>query len=194
MFEPNLGKQLDYKNICKNETIVIEENLLSKIDISQVNLEFILYLTGQNIDIFNLSSVFYTDICFHFDSPIDKDIALKDRILLCFPNVTLCENDCQIKGVNLTSLKAICQCTFNKLINNDVLSSNLLSQTQFGEIENILGQTNLEIIKCYKDIFKYKYFISCTGGIIILGLIISQILANNNFLLQKLVYIKKIYI
>ena len=116
MYEPKLGNKLDSKDICKDETIVVKENLLAKIDTSKVNLEFILYLTKQNIDVFNLSSVFYTDICFHFDSPIDKDIALKDRILLCFPNVTLCENGCYIKGVNLTDLKALCECTINNIL------------------------------------------------------------------------------
>ena len=74
---------------------------------------FIKYMVDQNIDIFNLSSEFYTDICFHFDSPLDKDISLEDRISLFFPNITLCENGCLIKGVNTTSMRAICECKFN---------------------------------------------------------------------------------
>ena len=61
----------------------------------------ILHLTGQNIDIFNLSSDFYTDICYHYDSNIDKDVALKDRVLLYFPNITLCEDSCETKGVHI---------------------------------------------------------------------------------------------
>ena len=137
MYEPKLGDKINSYDICKDQTIEVKENLLYKIDISKVNIDFILYLTSQNIDVFNLSSVFYTDICFHFKSPIDKDIALKDRILLCFPNITLCENGCKIKGVNLTNLKSICECTFNNFISNSILGSNLLSQSQFGEIEDI---------------------------------------------------------
>ena len=194
MFEPKFGNKLKTDEICKDDTLIVQENLLAKLDSSKVNVEFILYFTKQNIDVFNLSSVFYTDICFHFDSPIDKDIALKDRILLCFPNVTLCENNCQIKGVNLTNLKAICGCSFSNLINNNILGSNILSQSQFGEIENILSQTNIEIIKCYEDITKYDFFISSTGGFIIIGLIFFQIIftivfcTKNLFLIQKYIF------
>ena len=177
MIEPYLGNKLKSDDLCENETLVVHENLLAKLDKSKVNLDFILYLTGQNIDVFNLSSVFYTDICFHFDSFIGKDIALKDRILLCFPNVTLCENNCQIKGVNLTNLKAICECKFNNILSNS-LGTDLLSQSQLGDIKNILGQTNIEIIKCYKDIFKYKFFISSSGNFLILILILCQVICT----------------
>lgn len=40
----------------------------------------LLSLTNQSIDIFNMSSDFYNDICFHFESPTGKDVPLKDRI------------------------------------------------------------------------------------------------------------------
>ena len=190
MIDPNFGNKLESDDLCKNETLMVQENLLAKLDKSKVNLDFILYLAGQNIDIFNLSSVFYTDICFHFDSPIDKDIALKDRILLCFPNVTLCENNCQIKGVNLTSLKAMCECPFNNKLSN-FIGSNLLSQSQLGDIENILGQTNIEIIKCYEDIFKYKYFISSSGNFIIIFLILSQVICTIVYYKKNLFLVSK---
>ena len=35
---------------------------------------------------------------------------------------------------------------------------------------------NVEVIKCYKDLFKYKYFIKNYGGMIIIGLLITQII------------------
>ena len=40
----------------------------------------ILILTDQNINVFNLSDEFFTDICYCFESPNGKDIPLKDRI------------------------------------------------------------------------------------------------------------------
>ena len=77
-------------------------------------------MAKQGIDIFDPNSDFYTDLCFHFKSPIDgKDIPVKDRIRLFFPNITLCEEGCNIKGVNLTTLKVMCECTLNNLINNN---------------------------------------------------------------------------
>ena len=84
-------------SICINDTFSVKENLFFKLD-NPTNLDKLKFLISQNINIFNLESDFYTDICYNFESPIDgKDIALKDRIKLYFPNVTLCENGCQIK-------------------------------------------------------------------------------------------------
>ena len=74
------------------------------------------------------------------------------------------------------------------LMSNNILGSNILSQSQFGEIENMISQTNIEIIKCYKDILEYKYFISSTGGFMIIGLIICQ------FILVIIYNIKSIYL
>ena len=54
MHEPNLGNKLNSDEICKDEVLVVQENLLAKLDSSKVNIEFILYLTKQNIDVFNL--------------------------------------------------------------------------------------------------------------------------------------------
>ena len=77
-------------------------------------------LAEQGINIFNPNDEFYTDLCFHFISPIDgRDIPVKDRIKLFFPNITLCDEGCNIKGINLTNWKAICECTLNNLMHNN---------------------------------------------------------------------------
>ena len=65
--------------------------------------------------------IFFTDICYYINFPIKKDIALKDRIKLLFPNITLCKNGCSIKGINSTSIKAECDCKIKNLINNNFL-------------------------------------------------------------------------
>ena len=83
---------------------------------------------------FNLSSDFYTDICFYYDSPIKKDISLKDRIKIFFPNITLCENGCSIKGINATSMRAECDCKINNLLNNNALTNNAFYKSQIGDI------------------------------------------------------------
>jgi hypothetical protein len=54
----------------------------------------------------------------------------------------------------------------------------------------MLSNTNIKIIKCYKDIFIYKYFISNIGGFIILALIICQIIFTIIFYRRSLFKIK----
>ena len=204
MFEPYYGEVLLDDDICKNDKIIVKENLLNKLDENIINITSLLFLTGQNIDVFNISSRFYNDICFHFDPPLNKDITLKDRIALYYPNITICENDCIIKDINLTTLQATCECNLNnikntkifgddvnKLIEDNFLSKNLFYQNSIGEIENIINNINIQVIKCYKDIFIYKYFIANAGGFIILSLLIIEIFITIIFFRNSINKIKR---
>ncbi|MCQ2817694.1 MAG: hypothetical protein MJ252_10555, partial [archaeon] len=63
-FNPVTGEMIDPKDICKDDTIYIEENILQFLDEeTKENLETFI---SQNINIFNQSDHFYTDICFYF--------------------------------------------------------------------------------------------------------------------------------
>ena len=108
VFSPYNGNYLDIKDICENETINVQEDISMKME-DKEKYNLVTYLSQQNIDVFNLSSDFYTDICYYFESPIKKDLSLKDRVKIFFPNITLCENGCTIKGINTSSMKAECE-------------------------------------------------------------------------------------
>ena len=191
MIEQNTGEILPINELCKDEPLIVQESLLSKINNTKIGIDSLLFLTNQNINVFNLSSAFYKDICYHFDSPINKDITLKDRILLYYPNVTLCQLGCHINGVNLTTLKAICECKLNYIMNNNIFEDNLLFQSQFGEIEDLISKTNIEVLKCYKEFFNKKYFFSCIGGHFIFCLIIIQIIMTIIYYNKSLFLIRK---
>ena len=169
MYEPKEGIKLS-SDICNNITLIINEDLISKINGRISNSNSLLFLANQNIDIFNCSESFYNDICYHFDSPINKDIALKDRLLYFLPDIILCENGCQSKGVNLTSLKSICECTINNILNSNKLENNKIQITKkiVEKIDYNTEITNIEIVKCYKDLFNKKYLFSNLGAFIIL--------------------------
>ena len=154
----------------------MKKNLKEQIKNNE-NFESLEELAEQGINIFDMNSNFYTDLCFHFKSPIDgKDIPVKDRLKLFFPNITLCDEGCNIKGINLTTWKAICECTLNNLMNNNIFGNNLLLQKSFGEVQDILTKTNIEVMKCYKDLLDFEMYKKNTGLIIILILLIIQII------------------
>ena len=176
LFNPDSGEMLKENDICNDEILIVKENLLIKMNNSKEKFDSLSNLTKQNINIFNLSSRFYTDICYHFDSPVNKDITLKDRILSYYPNITLCENGCHINRINLTSFRAECKCKLDKLRNNSLLMNSQYIQNRLSELEDIMTQTNIEIIKCYEDIIDSKYLFSCIGGYIIAFLIIIQLI------------------
>lgn len=80
------------------------------------NIDKIFSLTKQNINIFDNKNDFYNDISFNYESPIGKDIPFKDRLKDFYPNVTLCDDRCRYKEINLVSMTSICQCKFSELI------------------------------------------------------------------------------
>ena len=174
-YHPTTGDKIDVATICKDEEVVVKESVLSQLNNSKVDLDSVLFLAGQNIDIFNLSDAFYTDICFHFESPNGKDIPLKDRVLTYYPNVTLCDEGCEMKGVNLTTMESICECKFSDLLS---FGENALVQNAFGGFTNLLSSSNIMVFKCYKDILDKKYFLKNTGGFIFIGIASSEIIVS----------------
>ena len=174
-YEPKTGEKLDGEKICKEDPIIIEENLLSYINQSE-NYQLMVYLLNQGINIFDIKDSFYTNICFDFDLPINKDIALKDRPLIFYPNITLCDLGCKFKGINLTIMRSICECLFVDIFNNDYIKDNYILSDFIDEVNSFISKTNIEVIKCYKYIF--KYFSKSFGGYIVIALIIMQIILS----------------
>ena len=132
MFNPNFGNYLYQNDLCNNEKINFVENVESKLVQSGIKLEVFQEMAKEGVDIFDLSSPFYTDVCFQYNSK--KDIALKDRVLLYFPNVSLCDENCELKGINASSFEAICECLYSETQNKD-LKNSALYQSQVGTIE-----------------------------------------------------------
>ena len=174
-YHPNTGEKIDISTICKDEEFVVKESVLAQINNSNVDMESAIFLTEQNINIFNISDAFYTDICFHFNSPNGKDIPLKDRVQTYYPNISLCDPGCEIKGVNLTTMESICECKLNELLN---FGDNALIQNTLGELTNLLSSSNIMVLKCYKDLLEKKFFIKNTGGFIIIGIISIEIASS----------------
>ena len=190
-FHPLSGLQLEVGNICKNDTIEIKENLISKLDEKNENYELQKSLAEQGINIFDLSDPYYNDICFDFDNPYDRDIALKDRVEEIFPNVTLCDEGCTNTGIDLKNNKATCNCKFNELTNNDLIQENAAIDYFFGEAFDLIHSSNILVLKCYKDIF--KHFSRSIGAIIILSIFIINIICSLIFIFYELSKLK-IYI
>ena len=149
------------------------ENLLNILnDPSAIEL-----LESQKINIFDLNSNFYKDICFHFNSPNGKDATLQDRIKSFYPNITLCDAGCNNKGINFTTMQAECECIFQDLLDKNILGNNLirnniLIKESLQEIADMINELNLEILACYKDLFDFVYFKKNRGGFIVIFLFI----------------------
>ena len=174
-FNPDTGEKLDAAKSCSDKSVMMYENILNVLN----EPSSLILLKDLKINIFDLNSEFYNDICFHFDSPYGKDATLQDRIKTFYPNITLCDSGCKNKGINMSTYEAECECTFQDLLSksifqSELLGDNILVKETLQEIMEIIYNLNLEILACYKDIYNFNYFIKNVGGFIITGLILIQ--------------------
>ena len=172
-------------DVCNEVHLSVEEDIAMKV-VNPQKLLHVQELAQQDVDVFNSTSEFYVDICYYYNSSIRKDIAVKDRVKIFYPNITLCENGCKIKGINATTMVAECECKINNLINNNALSDNAFYQSQVGEIQELLSQINIDILKCTFEVFKHKSTTSFTGTYIILSLIFVQIVLTIIFFVRSI--------
>ena len=194
-FHPSSGFKLNAEEICKNETIVVNQNLTTLLSEASENFKLQSSLADQGINIFDLDDPFYTDLCYDFENPYERDIPLSKRISTIYPDVSLCDDRCEMNGIDLESMTASCNCQFNDISNNNIIKDNAILESVAGEIFDIINASNILVMKCYNYIF--KYFTNSVGGIIstvaIVGHIISSsiyFIVGRNFLRK---YIYKLY-
>jgi hypothetical protein len=174
-FHPLSGEELNYKEICKEEKITIKENVTSILNNeNNTNYELQMSLIEQGIDIFDINSPFYKDLCFDFENKEKRDIPLSMRLEKAFPSVQLCEPGCSANGIQLPEKVAICDCSLNDLANKDFIKNNALLDSVLGQALDLINSSNIMVLTCYKYIF--KYFTRSIGGFLSFTLIIINII------------------
>ena len=141
-------------------------------------MEMQTFLTDQGINIFDLNDPFYTDLCYDFDNPSNRDIPLNQRISTVYPNVSLCDEGCQMDGIDLETMTASCNCKFNDISQSNIIKENAFLDSAVGEVFDLISASNILVITCYNYIF--KHFEDSIGGMIsivaIAGHLISTII------------------
>ena len=175
MFSPLTGEYANSDEICQGKISFID-SIKDKLIKAKVNFEKLEELLNQGIDVFNMSSPFYNDVCFKYNSK--KDIALKDRMLEFFPNISLCEEGCELTGLNMTTITAICDCFLNEGKKEDELKNKVLEQAQLGAVGDIISSSNLYVMKCINLLLKIDLIKKAYGAHIILCFIIIEIICT----------------
>ncbi len=117
-------------------------------------------------------TIFFTDIYFDFNNILNKDIILNDRIKYFYQNVSVCDEVCEYKEINLENMTVTLNCIFNDISNNELnQESNFLYDT-LEVIFDLININNFLLLKCYKNAL--KYFTSSVGSWITLILGIVQ--------------------
>ena len=110
----------------------------------------------DSLDKYNQSSGYYNDFCSKITSENGVDITLKDRRnLFIEKNMSLCEEDCELKDYNYTSERVKCTCPIKisvPFLEEIKFDKNKLLK-KFKDINNI---ANINLLKCYKKVFDGK--------------------------------------
>ena len=182
-YSPTNKEYINIDELCKEDKMLLEQ--------SYPNLEFILNnsISNLDIDLFDLSNPLYTDICYQFDS--EKDVALKDRVSIYYPNIKLCDDGCELKGINLTINSTICECFLTESKREENLKNKVLEQAQLEALNEIISKSNFYVLKCIKLIFDLNIIKRCYGAFIISGFIIIEISCFVFYLLKNVFSLKK---
>ena len=188
--EPNSGELLeDVNNDLRRTEIHVLEDIYSSLSyLGDIKRKYIIHMLKQGIDVFDPNNKFYTNLCFYYDSPNDKDIPMKDRPYF-YADLPKCDSDCTYQGIDYTNLKFKCQCTFRTLSDGDSVGD---APSNFDNgYPKKKNSPNIEVFKCMGHAFKGQYFKKSSGGIIMLILSAVQITCMTLYLLMGISKIKK---
>lgn len=150
----NSSKSFVNLSLIKNSEITVY-NPIKNLDQYNYNLAEI--FSEQGYDIYNASSSFYIDIC--STAYIEgNDLVIKDRKFYIYPsNSTICFEDCEYAGINLTTKNFICKCKIsNYYKGKNFYFENTEDYDNF--FSYILDDLNYKIIKCFNLISNIKNF------------------------------------
>ena len=108
---------------------------------------------NENIDILNISSNYYNDICYIASSNKGADISLNDRKKEFIEgNKTVCQDDCDFIQYNYTSQKAKCECKIKESSESfcDMKIDKAKLIQSLIDIKNI---ANIKLLICFKVLF-----------------------------------------
>ena len=172
------GNELDI-SLCDSISI----NIYSPIKNNDlIDLNEAMELANLNYDIFNSSDKFYNDLCTRFSSKNGTDVILKDRRIDYYPNISLCDDECEYNGIDYENMIINCNCLSKNHLNitqsQNFSDSNLNLNLKNAKnvFKNNLLSSNIYVAKCSNLIFNKKYIFKNVGFWIMSSLFLCLII------------------
>ena len=108
-----------------------------------------MYNKYPDVQLFNLSTPFFSDICFRFTSDVNTDISLNDRRNDYYINISLCEKNCDIIDIlnqGLKNPRSVCVCTMKTKFSFD-------SQSGVKDEFPLISAYNSKAVRCISTAF-----------------------------------------
>ncbi len=112
IYSPLIKNELEIKDIC--EFVEVENPIHFNYNILKYK-----YFLNEGIDIFNINSSFYYELCKNYKVN-GKDMLLYDRFYEYYPNISVCSMNCNYLSFDLSNNLIKCICPINQIINLDI--------------------------------------------------------------------------
>ena len=126
----------------------------------------------------NASDEYYNNKCIGTTSDNGTDICLKDRRNdFIEQNLTLCEENCILIDYNYETSRAKCNCQIKinlAPVDNAKIDKKEILKT-FTDVKGFF--TNIDVVKCYKTVFKKKIIMKNLGFLISVGVLLILIIS-----------------
>ena len=150
-------------------------------DNRRFNFDFNVRIDEKHLFKYDRFSEYYNDKCFTYTSEAGTDIILKDRRKEFIKNnMSLCERNCDFKGYDMNSKNAKCECEIkaeNYEENSETDTTTEEEENFFSNFINITSITNIDVLKCYKNIFTKNGLLKNYGNYIMIFIILIYIIS-----------------
>ena len=178
----------EIRKLNKNSLNINEANILTPLELTDNQKDYIEELYEKNIFLFNPNDDFYNDVCFKYKIPKKNvDIYIQNRRKKYFINLPLCQSDCIINDYNIsyiTNYKVKCHCPLK--MEPKMPDTIFFIKKNIDEFFNkkVLAP-NIEILKCGKvfinNIFNFGFCLTCIFLIIFIISYLVRIYCDSGF-------------
>ena len=147
-------------------------------ELSNLNIDRILYAQKYNIDLFNIHSDFFKNICFKFKSEKGSDVTLETRLLEYYQNITLCDikQNEHYMSFNYTELNRTLVYTCAYGFYKDEKEKNDYIEKIDEKVNLVFKNSNFKVITCTDELFKNKNILNNYGLMICAFVLLMQMI------------------
>ena len=147
-------------------------------ELKDLDIKKVLYAKKYNIDLFDLHSNFFEDICFKFKSEKNTDVTLETRLTEYYQNITLCNLKLNAQYIQFkyeTYNKTLYYCCAYGFYKNEKEKMSYIDKID-SKMNIVFSNSNIKVLSCYKEIVKVKNIYKNYGELICLFALIMQLI------------------
>ena len=149
---------------------------LSKCEGEEIYIGYYIDINVDELDIYNISSSYYNDICYTYTNSKGTDVTLNDRqIEYINNNNSYCEENCKLSRYDKENKRLICSCEIKFSIS--MISDIKVNKNELYKYIDLRQMINFNVMKCFNLIFSIEVFKNNIGFYSFFPTIISYIVA-----------------